>query len=51
MRLTVDAAVEAWIVPNTTCPVSAAWTPASNVSWVAHFAHQDDIGVLPHRVL
>ena len=33
MRPIVCAALEAWIVPNTRCPVSAAMRPASNETW------------------
>ena len=51
MRLIVLAAFEAWIVPNTRCPVSAAWTAASNVSHVAHLADQDHVRVLADGVL
>src|SRR5579883_1733646 len=32
MRLIVVAALEAWMVPKTRWPVSAAWIAASNVS-------------------
>ncbi len=37
-------ALAAWIVPNTRCPVSAAWI-------AAELAHEDDVGVFADRVL
>ena len=47
----VLGAVEAWIVPNTRCPVSAAWIAVSKRLPVAHLAHQHHVGVLADRVL